>query len=321
MLNVGCTATYISPSPILLAALKPLIFSALATVIDQHPILSAIIIDENSTAPYFARLPSIDLSSAVTFLTRAAKRAADDWSRDEELDNLLVSQHNRNFTADCYGSLPFWRVVVLLNPGEEREFVLAFIYHHALGDGGSGMVFHKHFLAALSSASITPLSIQKDTVIKPPKETLLPSLETLHPVPISTLTSDSAPRASPPPPNFFGGNPISLPCTTRFHTLCFPPRTASALLSACRTHTTTLTALLPALLASVLFRHLPSTYTSLTCMIPINIRRFLPQATAHADAFGVWIDGISTSYSRPALASPSPFVWDEAHKTRQCIVD
>ena len=129
-------------------------------MINRHPILSAIPIDEDSAHPYFARLPSINLEEAVTFLIRRDPLQGKNEA-DIELDALLQNQHNLSFKAR-YGEMPFWRLIILMNPrpmtGSGVEFTASFMFHHALGDGGSGMIFHKHFLSALLSNS-PPLTI------------------------------------------------------------------------------------------------------------------------------------------------------------------
>jgi hypothetical protein len=156
--------------------MKETIYSALEVVIQRHPILSAITVDENTSHPYFARLPVINIENAVTFITRKSQ-TAQGW-RDTELDELLQAQHNVPFKSD-YGSVPFWRLIILTNPGANHEFVASFIYHHALGDGASGIAFHKHFCSALSSNA--PLSSK---IINSPGQPLLLNLELLHPLPL-----------------------------------------------------------------------------------------------------------------------------------------
>jgi hypothetical protein len=60
---------------------------------------------------------------------------------DTELDSILESGHNKRFPTD----LPFWRLIILSSAEVKNEFVAPFIFHHALGDGSSGIVFHKDF--------------------------------------------------------------------------------------------------------------------------------------------------------------------------------
>jgi hypothetical protein len=62
--NVGVSASYSTVQD--LNNIKENVLSAVAIVIRRHPILSAIPVDEDSTTPYFARLPTINLDNTVT---------------------------------------------------------------------------------------------------------------------------------------------------------------------------------------------------------------------------------------------------------------
>jgi hypothetical protein len=156
--------TYHSQGP---ATLKDAIFSALSILIHKHPILSAIPVDEDTSHPYFARLTSINLLDALTFMSR--QMPLQENERDVELDEILEVQHNTPFKRN-YGSVPFWRVIILTNPFTETEFVACFIFHHALGDSTSGIAFHNDFLSALQ-AGPAPFP---SSIIYPPKTNLLP---------------------------------------------------------------------------------------------------------------------------------------------------
>ena len=146
--------------------LKQSVFAALAAVIQKHPILSAIPVSEDSASPYFARLPSINLEEAVTFITRFTTPSG----RDVELDGILEDQHNTNFKSN-YGLLPFWRLVIITLPGVENALTASFIFHHSLGDGTSGLIFQKD-LHSFLSASLPSLQTH---IIIPPKSPRFPA--------------------------------------------------------------------------------------------------------------------------------------------------
>jgi len=302
--NVGISASYTCETESL-STLKDIIFSALSAVILRHPILSAVPLDEDTSTPYFARLPKINLDDAVAFFVRELPIFENE--RDIELDNILEAQHNVSFKEN-YGSRPFWRLIVLKNGSSRNEFVASFIFHHALGDGTSGMIFHKHFLSALHTVP-APLP---NTIIQPPTTPLLPPLEQLHPLPIPT------PSPTPyTPHNLWTAGPISLPNTGTFHSLTLPPTTTSLFLQACRAHSTTITSTLPVLIATSLIQFLPSKFKSLECTIPVTLRRWLPDFI-NEDVMGVWIDAFSAYYSRENLKSEG-FPWEEARRTKGVI--
>jgi hypothetical protein len=281
--------------------LREKIFSALSTVIQRHPILSAIPVDEDSAAPYFARLPEINLEDVVTFVTRQALYDGD--GQDAELDSFLEKEHNIGFKAN-YGRVPFWRLIILMNLGSDIEFVASFIYHHALGDGASGVAFQKHFFSALVSA---PEHL-KSKVISSSSLPLLHNLELLHPLPIPP-TSPSLPLS----PTWTGG-PISLPMKSHFQTLVLPQDLTNSLVRTCRDHQTTLTATLPVLITRILSNLLPTGPHALKCIIPVNIRRFLPPGQIADDDMGVWIDAISITYE-----SKNDSIWDQASISKDVI--
>lgn len=299
-LNVGISVSYTYKGA-LGVDLRETIFSALSDVIQRHPVLSTIPVDEDSAAPYFARLPEINLEDAVTFLIR--QDSSDGHSQDAELDSLLERQHNIDFKAN-YGSVPFWRLLILTNPNSDIEFVASFIYHHALGDGASGIAFHKHFFVSLTSAAVRQGSKIIYSLTKP----LLPNLELLHPLPIppaSPYLQESA---------LWTGTPVRLPMRTLFRTLTLSHQLTTSLIQTCRTHQTTLTSTLPVLIARVLRRLLPGGPHALKCIIPVNIRRFLPRDSIADDDMGVWIDAISISYDSAKIPT-----WDEAQRSKDII--
>lgn len=48
------------------------------------------------------------------------------------------------------------------------SFTASFIYHHAIGDGFSGLVFHNTFLDSLETVSSSPVSgLQSKQIILP----------------------------------------------------------------------------------------------------------------------------------------------------------
>jgi hypothetical protein len=259
--NVGISASYTCQTPKAPNALKDIIFSALSIVILRHPILSAIPVNEDTTAPFFARLPEINLENVVTFMTRKEPFSA----RDIELDSIPETQHNISFKSG-YGTFPFWRVIILRSAEAEKEFVLSFIFHHALSDGGSAMVFHKDFLSALST-NPTPLS---SYTLRTQKHELLPNLELAHPLPISA-------PSSPPyvPENLWSAEPVSMPTKGHFQSLVFSNETTARAIQVCKDHGTTITATIPVLVATALMQNIPEQFEELECTFVVSVRRWL----------------------------------------------
>jgi len=320
MNNVAITASYSSPiSSQSDLSLKETIFAAVTEVLGRHPILFAVTVNEDTSAPYFVRLEKISLDDAVNFRARtvSSTESKNETGRDVELEALLEDQHNTPFATN--DSSPLWRVIVLLNPssvieneeGKERELTLAFIFHHSLGDGLSGMLFHRHFLAALSNPSTAPFPLNH-TVFST-QAPLLPNLELLHPLPIPTPVKTPAPLA------LWGGEKITLPLRSRFRLLTFTPSTSAKLLQTCRAHNITLTAVLPVIVSRVLFEAIPQKYTDLECTVPATIRRWL-NAKVDGESFGVFIDAFSLYFTRKQdFENIRTTIWDQALETKKSI--
>jgi hypothetical protein len=305
--NVGISAAY-ACSALRSADLKAKVFSGLAIVIERHPALSAIVVDEDSNDPYFARLPEINLEQAVTFMARRLPVTIND--RDVELDSILETQHNQSF-KDNYGSLPFWRLIIVTASQAENEFVASFIFHHALGDGGSGMGFHRDFLEALSLGQ-PPL---KSNVIRSPNTPLLPSLETLLPL--------AEPPASVPHTlgALWSGSKVIPPTRSNFYCLALSPTTTEYLLQACKFHGTTLTSTLAVLISLAIFSTVPPNFDTLECTIPVSLHRWLPEPIDE-NVIGVFIDAFQVYYNRESLSSSDcQFLWTEARRSRSLFTD
>ncbi|KAL6239516.1 hypothetical protein BDW75DRAFT_198409 [Aspergillus navahoensis] len=312
-MNVAITANYTIPETFTLP-LKNYIYRALETLINQHPILSAVPIGEDTDKPYFARLPEIDLAQPISFQKTAKGLALDE--QDSELQSLIERQHDTGFTAP----LPYWRLIVLTTDEPERCFTAVFVYHHGLGDGTSGKAFHRTFLRALREAASLKPGEAKQVVI-PPKSPLLPPLEDVHPLPISIpfflKTAFKTWVYSKPDPNLWAGGPIQLPLSTQVRFLVLPAAQTSTLVKACREHSTTVTCAVETAIARSLFPHIPEKYNRVTGSIPITQRPWLPD-TITDESMGVYVQEMPEIFMRKAVTQET-FPWDEAQRARRTI--
>ncbi|KAF5667139.1 hypothetical protein FHETE_5842 [Fusarium heterosporum] len=106
-----------------------------------------------STYTLLKRLHTIDLESCIEYLD-CTQDNSDITSED------LEKAHNEWLWATDAPDRPLWKLVVKGNN-------IVFVYHHSLGDGMSGMVFHREFLAALNSPLVTKReeSVSHDTLV------------------------------------------------------------------------------------------------------------------------------------------------------------
>jgi hypothetical protein len=312
-LNVAFSASYTVPETFTLP-LKDYVYRAAETLINQHPILSAIPLDEDTKDPYWVRLPEIDLSQPISFQKAAQTLSLDE--NDGELQSILEAQHGIGFTAPS----PFWRLLILTEDDEARRFTAVFVYHHALGDGTSGKTFHRSFLQALRGA----VSLQPDEakqVVPSPKTPLLPNLEAVHPLPISIRyllrIAFKEWVYSKPDPKLWAGGQFQVPLKTNIRFLVLTAAQTSAFVKVCREHNTTLTCALYTAIARSIFAHVPEKFTRVTGSIPITQRPWLPD-TITEDSMGVYVQELGESFSRKAVTGKT-FPWSEAQRVRKSV--
>ncbi|EUC42769.1 hypothetical protein COCMIDRAFT_28681 [Bipolaris oryzae ATCC 44560] len=280
--NVGFTSEYKTQGN-LKTPLESQVYVALRHVIAQHPVLSAIALNEDQSYPdvYFARLPEIDLRTCTEFYNRKSPCPVD-GEADKELDELLAQQHSRDF-KESLGSRPFWRLLVTRSSSDTSRFTATWMWHHALADGTSALLFHESFLTGLNSVQIANV----DPVIETPHQALVPPFEELHPMSISwyffsktILNTLLAPVYAIASEKLWTGNPVPEDITVlpkpRFLTVVLSKVTTSKLVQVCREEKTSVTATLQCLLAASLFANLPAEECKkLRIDGPISARRFL----------------------------------------------
>ena len=280
--NVALAATYISSSPP--QSLETSIYAALKQVIAKHVNLSATPVNEDKSYPdvYFARLPSIDLRTCVELRERK-KPVPKDGEVDKELDELFKEQHNRNF-KDELGSKPFWRLAVLTSSTEKSTFTAVWVFHHALADGASALLFHETFLGVLKDQA--PI-LEPSPIVQSPAIPLPPPFEEQHPMTISwPVFLNAVVKSLLPsvfdkrPAKLWTGNDISSELTQApgFHsrTIVFSADTTKRLAQLSRKQGVTVTATLQALLAASLFANIPANdFNKVAIAAPISMRPFL----------------------------------------------
>ncbi|EHK24061.1 uncharacterized protein TRIVIDRAFT_190921 [Trichoderma virens Gv29-8] len=326
--NVGLSAHYKLPtaSSVAVSDIPNLVYTAAAAVISKHRILFAVPVDEATPNAYFASLPSIDINRSVKFITRSKPLNSLDEGEDKELDAILEDQHNTDFKAD-YGSLPFWRLIILRNSKIDVDFTAIFIYHHAIGDGVSGLVFHRAFyneLEALSSSSSSGFQSGKGVVFHENTQ-VLPALEELHPLPINP----KPPIHSSANSNEWTGSSIRYPCKSRWMSLHLPSSTSKLFFGKCRENEVSVASVISSIIATALFSILPPTVEVLTCIIPVNLRPWLRLSGESANAaIGTYFDATRVRFTRANQDSQAPTsthnIWigaQQASKGIRCYLE
>ncbi|KPM40579.1 hypothetical protein AK830_g6016 [Neonectria ditissima] len=307
--NVGLSAHYTLSESYAELDLRRLVFAAVGDVLRKHRILFAIPVDEDTPGAYFASLPSIDLSRSVKFVLLRDGAGGE----DSQLDAILEDQHNTDFKAE-YGTLPFWRLIILQKPGI-NEFTASLIYHHAIGDGVAGLAFHTAFRDALDTGSASPDCKIEETIFPDENSSILPPLGELHPLPINPTPSPAAILTE------WTGTSIHTPCKSRWTSLRLSPATSKAFFQECKSHNQSVTSTLSSLIATTLFVILPPTVEALTCIIPVSLRPWLklPREVAEG-AIGTYFDATRVQLTR-ADPSSSSTVWPGAERVSRSIGD
>lgn len=312
-LNVGATGYY-SCSHSTSVSLKEIIYSALATVIQQQPVLSTVFVDDSSSKIWYSRLPELDVTKFVTFLQR--QQPYDGVSRDVELDELLEKQHNTKF-EEINGATPCWRLMILAsheNSFPIPKFSVTYVSHHSISDGLSTIAFHKSFLAALKSTNNVSLP---STIITSPKTEMLPSLEKALKLSISggymvkTVYSEIFASRSK---SLWTGKPIQVVTASHFQSRVIGSDCTAAFAAQCKKNQTTVTATLQALIAATLFELLPSQFAHLECEVSVSPRRWLKYPISES-SLGNWVVTYNEPYKRRQQSQG--FSWDEARRSRQ----
>lgn len=312
------SATYFLPESFVLP-IKDYVYQACEAATEEHPSLSAIVADDHTQDPYFVRLPRIDLDQVVSFQDRKpgllGTEANGEPTPDLDLQTLLATQHNTPFKTPG----AFWRLCVLLDIEDERQFTAVFVYHHVIGDGISGKAFHHTFLRALGALCSPD---QTKSHIKPPQIPILPNIELMHPMPLSlpylAKKFFQAKIFSRRHSSLWAGSKIMAPTQNRLRLIPFSKLLMTAVRGRCRQEKTTITALLQTVVARSIFAHIPTEFSRLACTGALSSRRWLPSITD--EAMGVWVQDYEESYSRTAvLKADGSFPWEETRRSRKTI--
>ncbi|KAM7192884.1 Alcohol acetyltransferase [Naviculisporaceae sp. PSN 640] len=160
-----------------------LIFGPLRECIKEHPFLSVVVADKHTEKPYYQRVASFDLRQHINWREpESVSNKSSSWTKDVE--NLLRQDLDRPFKE----GIPPWRVVILelsSDSKSHRRYCIAFEYSHTIGDGPSGIAFHKTFYSAFTKA-LSPTSASGSQVAEPWGAIPFPLNEKPFPEPFDT---------------------------------------------------------------------------------------------------------------------------------------
>ncbi|KAF9766430.1 hypothetical protein IL306_001180 [Fusarium sp. DS 682] len=311
--NTGLSAHYTASQLLPDFNLKEIVYTALSQVLDHHPALFSIPVIPDRAEPYWGRLTSVDLEKVVSFVERSRPWSFEDQT-DNELDALLENHHNTSF-KDGYGALPVWRLVILRDRGLSNGFTACFIAHHSMTDGTGLQIFHDSFQKALCEISSSSIGPRLDTLVSSNDDSIPPSLEELHPLPLPT----TSPASNATELNEWRGTPIELPCKTRYKSLSLASSLMEPFVQECKKHKVAPTAALPSLVARLLYDNLPATTEVLTCNLPVSLRSDLPPKFVEG-VMGNYIDAFKVQLLRSDLHNSGTGtydIWNNAKKIQK----
>lgn len=274
------------------------------------------------------------------------------------LDDFLSAQHSVGFHDK---KKPLWRVVVLKYVDEDSNRKdtetnladIAFIWHHVIGDGKSGLAVHTSILQGLISPSCSsgsclirqsdPSNIDgrlrtRSDIVEPPIKELFPSLEQLFLMPASRsmkfknwlndylgpclpllLRSQAKSKVQK-----WSGAPYhdEAPIKTLIRHIIVPKLLTSQLVKLCRIKRTTITAFLQALIGRAISRHYNHMW-SLRCATAISMRRFMDtNLNIGEDEMGLWVSAFHFELKSRELSGTDGLkegFWVLAKKNRKRI--
>ncbi|KAL7955232.1 alcohol acetyltransferase [Trichoderma compactum] len=270
-------------------SISPHFFAALATVIKDQPMLRVGITGDDTHDAHFIHIPSIDLRSQVSVIAVPCQSVQEyedkvaehqGWEHDQMFQDLAVR--------------PPWRITIL-RPSSDNAHVMEqfkgqedvfFAFHHSLMDGTSGRRFHEMLLATPAYQGQQVPAEPEQVLSFPEPPSSLP--ETQEKVVNFTLSIGYTVRTlwtalgpsflQPPKQPIWNAIPVdlSLPYKTRVKPVDISPEVLTTLLSACREHSVTITALLHSLVLASLSSRIPSPTEApaFAASTPISLRPF-----------------------------------------------
>ncbi|KAK6525877.1 hypothetical protein TWF281_010921 [Arthrobotrys megalospora] len=291
--NVSIIARYSNATKVL-DSWPHSIFRAFGHAVQKHPELATTVTEDEDQTLYFQRLPNVDLEQLVTFQTL---QDIEGQEVDAKLVALSTSENNQGFKNT---STPTWRAVALRESGNCDSFRIAFIWHHVIGDGRSGLAIHQSLLEAFRL-------VEHDVDCKSNRPTT--SLDYAR-VPASTkplfISMEQAlPGSSAPvPPSARQGEKWAGkayndrgPILTELGHIRVSANSVQSILTQCRKHDTTMTALLQAIVAKALLDQVSA--DRIRTAVAVSLRRFFdPKLEIDDSVMGLWISTYTTEYHK-----------------------
>ncbi|KAJ3459764.1 hypothetical protein MRS44_015837 [Fusarium solani] len=256
--------------------------AAVADTIRKHPLLQVGVIGEKTKRPSWIQLDEINLKNHIVWKTA---------DPNDEYDAKLneITRQELDTTFGNFATRPGWRLLVLELEGQNLLEVM-FIWNHMCTDGNGGKIFHESLLESLNTPNLPSLEnhVFKTTTTA---ENMLPPQNVIAKYKITpkfaaaTVWQELKPPMLESKTAYVSWADITrTPRKTQIRGFNVDNESTQKILSACRSHKTTLTGLLHAAAFMSLVHQLPEEkLASIISQTPLNLRRFIkPNPKAHS---------------------------------------
>ncbi|KAK9385876.1 alcohol acetyltransferase [Lipomyces mesembrius] len=276
---------------------KSHLYTAMHAIIARNPALCAIVVDSKTKSIKLALAKEIDLDKMVEYRSTTGS-----------FEEFLAELHEVRMTYDTM--TPAWKLFVW------NAKTVAFLYDHTPLDGVSGALFHVQLATLLNDRS-TLLSTDLSPIVKVDQSMKLhPAVESIVstspslPFVVRTLLQEFGPKWGPFKPSTEGDGRIFAPYVhpiegSTWRILEIPAERVAVLLTKCRAHNTTLTALWHTMLAMGMSKAYPGV-RGFDTSIPINARRFMSSYPDAANEMGAYV-----FQYKEITAAQEEFSWEE----------
>lgn len=259
---------------------------AVADTINQHPLLQVGLVNEKSKRAAWSRIHQMNLADHI------------EWQLVNQLDDYHdtlkeLTQRHLDTKFENRATRPGWRLVVL-KLEEQNLLEIMFVWCHTNCDGTGGKIFHESLLQSLNSVTTIGSQISLENHIyqtTASAQNMLPPQEIIAKYRITPKFALNSVWHELKPSMFVSKSTYDYvswaditrtPCKTQLRTLTIRQATLQKLLTACRSHKTTLTGLLHGITLVCLAGQLPeSKIASMMAETPLSLRRFIkPEAEA-----------------------------------------
>jgi hypothetical protein len=142
---------------------------------------------DSTERPYYERVSTLDLKKHIDIVESSnSDRAPNNNDDNKSIEEGLPAILDKPWPAD----IPRWRIVIQRlssdQPEKSSRTLITFAFCHSIGDGMSGLIFHRCFLEALQNMTTKSSATLEDvSIIDAPQGSISPPFDTKGRLPIT----------------------------------------------------------------------------------------------------------------------------------------